>query len=43
MKVISLYWFAAQQQTTTFKRQKFSLFYVEFSPKFNEPALNVWK
>ena len=27
MKVISLHWFAAQQQTSTFKRQKLGLFH----------------
>ena len=43
MKVISLYWFAAQQQqqTNSFRRQKFGLFYLEFSAEFNELALNV--
>ena len=41
VKVISLYWFAAQQETITFRRQKFGLFYLEFSTDFNEFAVNV--
>ena len=41
MKVISLYWFAAQKQAIIFKQQKFGLFYLEFSAKFNEITLNV--
>ena len=35
----SLYWFAAQQQTSTCRRQKFDLSYPEFSPEFNERSL----
>ena len=41
MKVILLYWFAAQEQTSTFKRQKFVLFYLEFNAEFNELAPNL--
>ena len=33
MKVILLYWFATQQQTSTFRREKFDLFYSKFSAK----------
>ena len=29
-----MYWFAAQQQTITSRRQKFDLFYPKFSAKF---------
>ena len=36
MQAISLYWFAAHQQTSTLRQQKFGLFYVEFSAEFNE-------
>ena len=36
---ISLYWFAAQQQTSTYRRQKFDLFYQEFSAEFNKFSL----
>ena len=39
MQAILCYWFAAQQQTSTFRRQKFNLFYVEFSAEFNENSL----
>ena len=43
MKVISLYWFASQQQASTFRRQKFGLFYLELSAEFNEVALkSIW-
>ena len=41
MNVISLYWFAAKQQTSTFRRQKFGLFYLEFSAEINKVILNV--
>ena len=41
MKVISLYWFAAQHRTSTFSRQKFGLFYLQLSAEFNELTLNV--
>ena len=40
MQPILLYWFAAQQQTSTLKLQKFGLFYVKFIAEFNE--LNVF-
>ena len=36
MKAISLYWFAAQQQTTTFKWQKIGLFHAKYNVDFNE-------
>ena len=39
---ISRYWFAAQQQTSTCRRQKFALFYPEFTPEFNELSLMFW-
>ena len=39
MQPISLYWFAAQQQTSTLRGQKCDLFYVKFSAKFNELSL----
>ena len=39
MKAISLYWFAAQQQTNLFRRQKFGLVYLKFSAEFNEFSL----
>ena len=38
MKVILLYWFAAQQKTSTFRRQKIGLFYLEYSVDFSEFA-----
>ena len=41
MKVIPLYWFAAQQQTSTFRRQKSGLFYQKFGVEINELSLNV--
>ena len=43
LKVVSLYWFAAQQQTSTLTRQKFGLFYRKLNVKFNELILNVQK
>ena len=43
MKVISLYWFAAEQQIITFTLQKFGLFYPEFYAPFKELSLNVSK
>ena len=43
MKVISLYWFAAQQQTSTLTQQKLTLFYPKFSVEFNEFSLIVQK
>ena len=39
MRAFSLYWFAAQE-TNTFRRQKFGMFYLKFSAKFNELSLN---
>ena len=39
MKAILLCWLAMQQQTRTFKRQKFSQFYVKFSAEFNQRRL----
>ena len=36
MQAISLYWFAAQQQISTIRRQKSTLFYVKFRAEFNE-------
>ena len=36
MQAISLYWFAAQQQTSTLTRQKCGFFYLKFSAEFNE-------
>ena len=36
MQAISLYWFAAHQQTSTLRRQKTGSFYVKFSAEFNE-------
>ena len=38
MKVILLYWFATQQKTSTFRRQKIGLFYLEYSVDFSEFA-----
>ena len=31
-----MYWFAAQQQTSTLRRQKFHCFYVKFKVQSNE-------
>ena len=39
LQPISLYWFAAQQQTSTSRQQKFDLFYPTFNPEFNELSL----
>ena len=39
MQTISLYWFAAQQQTSTLARQKSRFFYAKFSAEFNEISL----
>ena len=36
---ILLYWFAAQQQTSTSRRQKFDLFDPKFSSEFNKLIL----
>ena len=35
-QVVSLYWFAAQQQTSTFRRQKIDSFYLKFKAELNE-------
>ena len=39
MQAISLYWFAAQQQLSTVRRQNSALFYVKFNAEFNELSL----
>ena len=39
MQAILLYWFAAQQQTSTLRRQKIGLFYLKFNAEFNELSL----
>ena len=39
MQTILLYWFVAQQQTSTLIRQKFGLLYAKFSAEFNEIGL----
>ena len=36
MPVISLYWFAVQQQTSTYRRQKSGSIYLKFSVEVNE-------
>ena len=36
MQAILLYWFAAQQQTSTLTRLKFGFFSAKFSAEFNE-------
>ena len=36
MQATSLYWFAAQQQTSSFKRQESGFFYASFSSELNE-------
>ena len=41
MKVTLLHWFAAQQQTSTFRRQKVDSFYPKFSAKLNDLTVNV--
>ena len=38
-QAILLYWFAAQQQTSTLGWQKFAFFYAKFSAEFNEISL----
>ena len=35
IQAISLYWFAAQQQTSTLRRQEIVFFYVKFHAEFN--------
>ena len=39
MQTISLYCFAAQQQTSTLTTQKFGFLYAKFSAEFNEISL----
>ena len=41
MKIISLDWFATEQQTSTFMRQNFRVFYPKFSAEFSEFGRNV--
>ena len=36
MPVISLYWFPAQQQTSTYRRQKSRSIYLKFSVELSE-------
>ena len=36
VKLILLHWFNAQQQTSTFRRQKSDSFYLKFSAEWNE-------
>ena len=43
MQAISLYWFAAEQQTCTLTLQIFGFFYVKFSAEFNDISLFFWK
>ena len=38
---IQLYWFAAQQQTSTYRLKKSDLFYPRFSSEFNELRLKL--
>ena len=38
-----MYWFAAQQQNSTSKRQKFYFFYPKFSSEFSELSLKFQK
>ena len=38
-KPISMYWFAAEQQTSRSRRQKLDLFYPKFSPELDDFAL----
>ena len=42
-QAISLYRLAAQQQTSTSRRQNFHLFYPKFSAKFNKLSSKFWK
>ena len=41
MQAILLYWFAAPQQTSLFRRQEIGLFYVKCSAKFDELSFNL--
>ena len=43
MQAILLYWFAAQQQSSTLSGQKIGLFYVEFSAEFNKLSLFFYR
>ena len=45
MQAISLYWFATQQQTSTFRWEKscFTLFYLKLSAELNELNFNLQK
>ena len=43
MQAILLYWFAAQQQISTFRQKTFDLLYLKFSAEFNELNLNYLK
>ena len=43
MRVISLYWFAAQQQNSSLRRQKYSLFRSKFSVESNEYVPSFFK
>ena len=36
-----MYWFAAQQQTSTFRRQKIDPFYLKFRAELNEFVLRL--
>ena len=42
-QLISVYWFAGQQQTSTRRTQKIDLYYQRFIPEFNELGLSFWK
>ena len=41
MPPISLYWFAAQQQTSALRPEKYGCFYVKFSAEFNRFGLKT--
>ena len=43
MQAILLYWFAAQQQTSTITPQIFGFFYEKFSAEFTEISIFFWK
>ena len=43
MLVIPLYWFAAQQQNSSLRRQKYSLFPSKFSVESNEYVPSFYK
>ena len=42
-QVLSLYWFSAEEQTSTFKRKKMEPFYIKFSEDLNEFVARVYK